>query len=347
MIPHAEDNSRRSIPRKAQEWCVEAEKAAAVADWTRAVVCYRRALEMAPFCQAIRDDFEWALEQQVEAMPPVRAKRNPTPATVEVVAVEPEEEDEAPSRRAAPQPRAKSLPRAPKRRAGFPSRTLAIAACLAIAVTIAGIGIAVGIAKMVGSAASGLDSRDLTGMVTGKTPPPELKTALMEGNQLLAAREPKRAAEKFRQAYKDHPDFAEQIIGGYVLSLRGLGASEMGDRRYEAAADAFEEATKVEPSNAANWLSLGNAYRELSRTSAIARDTKKKRTVLDDSEKAYREALKLEDGNGEALLGLAQVYSARNDRKLATQTFEKVVALAPNSREGQQARRSLDELKKK
>lgn len=56
------------LPADARGWCDEAGACEETGDWTRAVVCYRRALQLAPFAADIRQRFEDAVEQQILAL---------------------------------------------------------------------------------------------------------------------------------------------------------------------------------------------------------------------------------------------------------------------------------------
>ena len=338
MTPSADD-PRRSPPKKAQDWRVEAEKAAAAGDWSRAVVCYRRAMELAPFCNVARAEFEWALEQQVDSSP--RRARRPQPASVVPVA-----DEEAPAPAAAPQPRRK--PVAGTRRAAakprVPVQSLAIAATLALVLTVGGLWAAVHVAGAIGYAGFAPRDPDLTALAEEKAPPAELTAALGEANKLLAAGQTKRSIEKLRTALKDHPDFEDRIKPGLAGALRRQAQADSKAKKYDSAVTSLREVAELMPADESAHIALGAAYRDLARTT---RDSARKRTVLTDAEKAYREAIKLDPENGEALLGLAQVLASRNDRKQATQAFEQVVALAPKSPAADQAKRSLAELNKR
>ena len=60
--------SAARLPADARGWCDEAGACEETGDWTRAVVCYRRALQLAPFAADIRQRFEDAVEQQILAL---------------------------------------------------------------------------------------------------------------------------------------------------------------------------------------------------------------------------------------------------------------------------------------
>jgi Tfp pilus assembly protein PilF len=348
MNPLAKEPAR-SLPKKSQDWCLEAEKAASIGDWTRAVVCYRRALELAPFCSGVRRDFEWSLEQQVESAAPAKSRRAARPAPVVPVPVE-ELIEELEAAESAP-PVVPKKTRKVTRRRGSPSplmryRMAAIACLAAILITGVGLAVASGVGAMVGRALGPTLQASVLETPALEAPPSGLTSIMLEAESLLRAGDSAKAAARLRSAIKEHPDFAPRLGPALAGALRVQATAETRQGRHEAAARFLTEATASNPSDGALWVDLGSARLEFARTNAISRDTARRRTVLGDAEKAYREALRLDAENRAALLGLAQVQSTRNDRRGATETFERIVGMAPSSPEAQQARRALAELRK-
>jgi tetratricopeptide (TPR) repeat protein len=304
---------------------------------------------LAPFCGRIREDFEWALEQQVDQLGPMRKRKRAAvmeereqttrrAATAGRTALTELDEDEAPPARRAPSRRREFGPYVPK---------LALAGSLAILVTAAGLGIAWGATKMIGSLLAVDPSTRITAMADSPASlPDELRLAMMQAETELTARNPAKAVEIYRAARTAHPGHVQAVEAGLVLALRALGATEKQNRRFEAAANAYREAAQLDPLNPNNWSELGTSLREHSRTTQVANDVSRRRTILDEAEQAYQRALKINPTDAESLYGLAQVFTARNDRRRATETFERLVALAPSTREGRLAQQSLAELRK-
>jgi len=60
------DNSpEKGRPKSAHDWVLKAEEAEDKDDWSRAIVCYRKALSQAPFSRELRARFEDAIQEQL------------------------------------------------------------------------------------------------------------------------------------------------------------------------------------------------------------------------------------------------------------------------------------------
>ncbi|MCC6547023.1 tetratricopeptide repeat protein [Candidatus Sumerlaeota bacterium] len=59
------DAAPQRVPTDAKGWCEQASVCEESGDWTRAVVCYRRAIQLAPFSADLREKLEDAIEQQI------------------------------------------------------------------------------------------------------------------------------------------------------------------------------------------------------------------------------------------------------------------------------------------
>jgi len=336
------------IPQDAEGWCREAAAAQDQGDWTRAVVCYRRALQQAPLCSEIRTAFEYAIEQQIyDAQPDLANASAPPIRAPQREELEPEDEDdfEPPARATAPKRGpAPIVMHRPRAGGGFPARRMAMAAALVGGMVLTAGGLYGAVAAV--TWIKGAMSSSLPTIAEVKLPE-DLNKSLVRANAELASGNPADATKTLQVALNSFPDYEKQIAPALAQALRVRGAGEMRDRRYDSAAGFFNDAAEADPSNEQNWIDLGRAKRDQARSPAAAKDTARQRALLGESENAFSRALAIKPGDTAALYGLAQVYDARNNRKLASETYEKLVALAPSSAEGQLARTALAQLKKK
>lgn len=363
---------KRASPRTAVEWCQEGATAEEGGDWARAVVCYRRALEIAPFCSQTRNAFEWAIEQQIEskmkrrrpaapaaplaAVPTEREKkrafgsfeRDEEDSSDEVEAPRPMffDEQEAPVARkpkAVPSARMSRAEEARRPRAKSGRRLiLPLAVFISVLVTTTGLLMAATTSNFLRGV---LFSDKLPTVETVKLPD-ALVARLTDAGSLLEKGEPKRAVDRLQEALKEFPEQEAMLNPELARALRALGLSENRQQRFESAAEAFRHATKAEPQNVLNWIDLGRALREEARSASLVSNPEKQREVLRNAEAAFIRAQVLAPRDGAALFGLAQVYVAMNRRQEAVVAYERVVSEAPTSRERQLAEEALRELRK-
>jgi tetratricopeptide (TPR) repeat protein len=341
---------------EARKWAQEAAAAEEADDWARAVVCYRRAIEKAPFCTEYRVLFEDALEEQILAQLGKRSRKS-SPAAISRASremlddeqkvddfeEEPEEKVAAPPRRQAPAAKVVTPKRVPRRSISSGRRMRwAAAASIALLLTTGGL--------FAASAASGLvksifGSDQLPSIVEASVPAP-LQAELAKADELLRAQKPDQAADILRDAARMYPEHEKKVIQptlAYATRLMALEQQRGGD--YAKAADNFRKAAELDSQNALNWIDLGRTLRQ--QAQSTSRDPERQREILASSEEAFKKALVLSPHDTDALFGLAQVYSAKNNRQMAIETFERIVALAPKSVQGNLAQTNLEQLKKR
>lgn len=357
---------RPRVPQTPAEWCEEGALAEEHGDWSRAVVCYRRALQQAPFNQRIRLAFEEALEGQIlaagEDLAPretfARAgvsSRRPTRDEIDVEesfrtifdefpdedGEEEEPEIRTPAGRITMPPRRRPPVWSPP----SPPRWVRMPVALSLGIFIALLGL--GAAGVAASALSGVfRPGDLAEIGTDEVPT-ALVEKLTDANRALADGEHDDAVEILREAKEEFPGFGEEIAPTLSQALRLAAAAHMRGNDFGSASQLLREATEVEPRNALAWMDLGRALRD----SAILGDDRyspaEKRRVLADAGEAYRRALAVEGNDSSALLGLAQVYAAQNDRGRAVETYEKILRLESSGSEKRLAEMALSQLRRR
>ncbi len=369
-----EPSRKRRVPQDAEEWCAEGLKAEENSDWTRAIVCYRRAMAAAPFCTRARQLLEEAVEQQIlengipqremrrtyrllasidegdEAAEPERAiGLADLYALAEQGSALEEDEDEEASETAGKaagllRPEKKALPRPRVALHSFSkSRRWRTAAAVTLAVGITG-GMLFGVAAATSYVRSVMTQQSLSSLTASEPDlPPEVESKTAEATRLIQEGEPQQAAELLRDAVDQYPEHSDTLEAALVQALRAHGNAELRERRYASASEAFREATETAPAETNNWIDLGQALRNQARSlSATSRDS---RELLIEAESSFKKALALKSENTSALLGLAQVYAARNERREAVETYERLVAVAPSTFEGRMAQTALQQLR--
>lgn len=341
---------RKKVPQDALEWCQEAEKAEDGGDWSRAVVCYRRALQLAPFCTEIREAFENALDQQImESIHKHLPKDDVLFAPLFGLTPAGDEDDEEKAK-----PAAKKAAPAPPRRATtrrndpprFTLRRLAMPMVFGAAMLLTGAGLyaAASAATFIGK----LFGNESLPTISEPQMPAELLGRLSAANEMLTAEDAEKAVAALRDAKEDFPTYGEQIDPALARALRVQGIRARSTNNPADAAAIFREVAELDPGNSLNWIDLGRTLRDHARSSAMTRNPAQQRELLAEAEKAYQEALEISSNDTAALLGLAQVYDAKNDRVRATEAYEKLAAAAPeSSREGEAARTALMSLRRR
>lgn len=359
---------KRPIPRDAAGWILEAEEAEGREDYARAVVCYRRALEHAPFSRDIRDMFEEAVERQSHAVltkraskkkekpadQPLQERGESTPsagkkglATLFHEDFGAEESKAVAAGKTLTSKEADTRqmrPRAPRAMGERRRRqvTLMAAACAAILLTAGSLAIAAAATRWIG----GIFSNDPLPVVVETKLPEALLADMQKAEELLTRGKAADAAAILRTARTAHPQHTDEVGDALVQALRVAGAGRLRDRDYGEAAKLFREATELNPTMALNWIDLGRSLRDHGRSSAIAANTTRQREVLKQAEEAFKQALDINKDDAMALLGLAQVYDARNERQQAMKTYQRIVEVAPKSYEFQLAEKALANLRK-
>lgn len=354
-------SSGKKAPQTAEDWRFEAETAEEAGDWVRAVVCYRRALALSPFCTDLRLALEYALEEQIlsEGMDRPRrsaARMKPrffdsasSPANPvsreefedldEDEFYEDEDEDLPPV--STPRRRTKAKKAGAARNLRRP--ILVGAACLA-ALLVTSL-ILVAAVSVTGAIGNLFADEDLPSVAEVQVLPDELKTVMTDANRMLVSGKTDEAVSALRGAYDEYPQFESFLGPALVQALRASGNSNVRGGKFENASDAFREATQVDGQDAINWIDLGHSLRDLASVGDLRNQPSRQREVLSEAEQAFQRALALSPNDSSALLGLAQVYNAKNNRQEAVATYEKLVAIAPSTSEGRKAELALQQLK--
>ncbi len=174
--------------------------------------------------------------------------------------------------------------------------------------------------------------------------PESLQVQLSDANKAVLSGNESKGVAALRGALRDFPEHARTINASLAVALEAEAARSIGRKEFASAQKLLDEATTIDPNSATAWEKLGVASHELARAT---KDSTKKRKLLDSSERAYRRSLDRESDNPKSLLGLAQVYQARNERDKAVEYFKAVLDTAPKSPEARTADSSLATLKKK
>ncbi|OFX15848.1 MAG: hypothetical protein A2Z18_09850 [Armatimonadetes bacterium RBG_16_58_9] len=105
------------------------------------------------------------------------------------------------------------------------------------------------------------------------------------------------------------------------------GREMFDSEQLESAITEFEEAVRLEPTNASYRCNLAVAYDEADRD--------------EDALEEYTEALKLDPNDVTALLSLGYLYSEKEDIENAKATWSRILVIAPDSAEAQEARENI------
>lgn len=178
----------------------------------------------------------------------------------------------------------------------------------------------------------------------GPALPDALRVQITDANKAVLTGSESRGVSALRAALKDFPEHSRTINASLVVALEAEASRAISRKEYATAQKLLDEATTIDPESASAWEKLGVANHELARGT---KDATKKRIYLDSSERAFRRSLDRESESPKSLLGLAQVYQARNEREKAVQYFKAVLDTAPKSPEARTADSSLATLKKK
>jgi RNA polymerase subunit RPABC4/transcription elongation factor Spt4 len=141
-----------------------------------------------------------------------------------------------------------------------------------------------------------------------------------------------RAAEA-AQAPPSRPEIVlepEPAAGAAGLNEAGTSAYE--SENFQEAVRLFREATEAEPGNAGFWTNLGVAH------SAVGDDLQ--------AFNAYKRAVDLDPQEAAAYLFMGQLYLERERYTEAREAWEKLIAVAPDSEEAEEARDNLRNLDK-
>ena len=352
--------ARKKLPADAAGWCAEAQVAEELGDWSRAVVCYRRALERAPYATDVREKFEMAVENQIrsvtkpnrdaelarqrqreairnEAAPavgaspavPVRTPRKPLEPGVDEVRMG--------SRLDRP---LEILPASRRAVANAKPSTQAIIA-IAGAVLLTGgalYGAVVG-ARWVGGFFNA--KPETLAQKARPSDPADLLIAAavadMEANRFTVALGDLRSG---RTKYPDREiDF--NVMIGSALSGRQRFLEKNSSSEKDIVASA-REWTKEAAKSAEAWESLGRA---LARQARSMKRTAARTAVLAEAQSALDASLKLSPNRPTALLELAKLYETRENKPKAAATYEKLLAYAESGPHADTARGALKSLK--
>jgi tetratricopeptide (TPR) repeat protein len=351
--------AKKRVPQDPESWREEAFAAEQRGNWTRAVVCYRRALSLAPFAFQTRALMEEALDLQILAeQEKLPNKVIGTAANLRILEVEQRSGDnpdhgvaqqegfwqddqgvESPSRRKTVT--AEELWHRRQRKQWFSKIAFLGAGGLA-AVTITAVGL-YGAVLVVTSLGSIFSSEELPQIVQVEESLPDALTITMRAaSQLIISGKPEQASQKLLTAKDEFPQFEEVLSPALAQAFRSEGNQLMRKGRFEQAANVFKKASENDPENPLNYIDLGRSLCEFAMTSKGS--VTSKRQILDDAKASLETALEYSPDDSTVLLELAQVHKARNNRRLAVETYKKVVALAPSSLEGSIAQRALDQL---
>ena len=343
----------RKTPRDAESWCREAETAEEAGEWSRAVVCYRRALQLAPFNRTIKECFAEAVEEQIRAVEQSAGRVRRMPLRPEAAAAREQAEPEDIPEEPLPPRRRRAAAYSPARKGSSEAWSPGLGARLlrplvftgalgAVALMVVGAG-AIGVSAATGFVKGLFAEPDVTSAVVRQIPE-EITTVIVEANELVAAGSTAEAAEMLREAREQHAGHLDVLNPALAQVLRATGAAEARAHRFGPAAEAYREAAELHSENPLNWIDLGRALRERAR--ATGSSSERERLVA-EAEEAYQKALELSPDHAQALLGLAQVYDAGNQRGKAVETYVRIAEKHPNRLEGQMARTALEQLRRR
>ena len=377
------DTPQPRVPTDAKGWCEQASVCEESGDWTRAVVCYRRAVQLAPFSAEIRERFEDAIEQQILAVtkgaskvrrvatePPaartrVAARQAPPPvrkaSANNLFKVEDDHEgedeildehDDIDEDDELLRPRGigatKKSASAASRHSSFNGkpryqRALRVGVII-LAVTLT----SAGLVAAVGT------SQMIKGMFTGGAAvlpegkvSAEIREVMNDANDLIDKGQYGEAVTLIESARQQHPRNVVELNGLMARVHRQQGNDAVRDKKYDIAAKSFAAATDADPQDTNNWISRGRALREQARTLSGSKNTTKRREALADSLKAFEKAIDLSPAYPAAYLGVAQVQEARANKTKAIEAYQQMIKIAPDSNEARLAKDAIAQLQKK
>ncbi len=365
---------KKKTPRDAAGWCEEALLAGEKEDWSRAVVCYRRALQLAPFCGNARKGLEIALEEQILAtlsQKELRALMDKPGAVTRDDLVNSyldrelgegwdsdekvsdnweeyiEDEDEAEEEEKSflgkiTLPDRIRAPRAP----GF-LNTINWRPIIAVGGALMITGTLFITATAISGSMGNIFSSERLPSITQDKLPADLVTKLQEADMLLKSDDHEEALDILRDSYEEFPDFQDYVAVSLEDALRSRGQQMMESDKFKEATEYYIEAAEVVGNNPLNWIDLGNALRRHATSGAVGNDVQKKRDVLEKAEGAFKQALALSPDDLDALFGLSKTYAASNKRKDAEDILEKLEKLDTNGTYGNLARIDLAQLRRR
>lgn len=326
----------------------------------KAIACFRTALALAPFSSELKDYFEDALYEQALALEERRiaarerraagratrsAPKRPAPRR-EVEEYEDEDVEEAPRRPAGKKQARKKSTRQPIEWGPLLSGArIGFVTCLAILLTG---GILLGVNRAVGYVGGFFSEGGSVPAVASTTRvPAEIADLTEKATARLRDGKPEEAIEILREAISDNPAHRDHLAPALVTAIRVQAGVEHRSRRFEQAARLYREAGDLTPRNPNNWIDLGLALVQQARATSGSSQVAEKRQLLNEAEEAFKKSLEISPGNSSALLGLADAYAAANERGKAAETYERVMASAPESPEGIRAERALSQLRRR
>lgn len=110
----------------------------------------------------------------------------------------------------------------------------------------------------------------------------------------------------------------------------------------QSALGAYQSAVELAPENPAYGIALGEAYYLFSRNQAIDREAAQR--YLEQARQTFESVLDRDPANMEALKQLKKVAIALRDDILLAQIYRRIIDLAPDSQEAEDARRDLRSL---
>jgi len=137
----------------------------------------------------------------------------------------------------------------------------------------------------------------------------------------MQAGKTREAVIEAEEAIKNNPNdlSSRRILGRIYTRMIGDPQNKtVNEEMLKKAVEQFTKVTEKDPKDVESWLTLGRLYK-LSQNSV-------------DAEKAYKKVLAIEDGNEDALTGLALVYSDLGDTVRATELLRKVADKNPSLR---------------
>lgn len=305
------------------------------ADTPRPRVRNARTQQSVPRQPAPRPDAGMAAMDEYEAQQRRRARQQPLVARDSAPEVEDEFEDtdEAPPPPKRASHAALRVPREAKPRRARKSRFV-LATAIYTALSLVLLGVAHGIIT------HAFDAAPLPEVPKVQQLPDAVAEALDLATRELSRGNPAGAITILERTLAEFPEHDVLLNGGLAQSLRALGNKQLDGREYARAAETFERATRVDPLNAGNWIELGRSFREHGRSVLISNSAEGAR-LLERARESYFRALEVAPDNPAALVGLAQVYLALNDRNKAVESYRKVLDTAPDSKEAGLARTHL------
>lgn len=329
----------------AEEWGRRAEKAYSRGQFDESIAACRAALRLSPFSVQYRELMAECLYEKIQpsrraAKAPIAEPRASRPAAP-TAPVAPSPSSARPEESARPRVKVRPelLPAA--RRGSVPALpwwTIGIGvAVTVIGLSLAGAG-AVAFRNWLETREAAVATRSAEAAL------PEALAALMEGaGEDIAKGNPGRALAGLRNALVDHPRHRVVIEERLTAALLAEGTRLSKRREHAAALKTLREASTLSPADPAVWVAIGDASLQQGRAT---RDRTQQRRLYADAEQGFRKALERDAASPPALLGLAQVYSATNERQKAIERYEELLRTAPDSREARDAQTQLATLRK-